>query len=167
MTYTTNFIKQHIRSICPKIDNSKSIYTCPYCKYNMLPNQRLCSEHIYFHKNVMQAIDKYGFYYNEDESERMKHPLRRLVEDTTKSYLVREKALLGVLKSYFCRAIRYNGIDNCPSFEDYIAMTLYNDDWFFPCRNLKKDDPLWINMVTKYGTKPGLKHGCSYVFEEN
>lgn len=166
MKINRELVEQHILSICPKIDRSDWKWVCPYCGMYMLPHQRFCLEHILTHYDVMQAKDKYGFYYKFEEQERMKHPLRKLVADTSKPYLVREKALIKILKCYFSRCVTVNGIENCPSFKDYIAMTLYNNgDNFFPCRELKEDDELWINMVNRYGTKPGLEPGASYTFK--
>lgn len=105
-----------------------------------------------------QAIEHFGFCWNQVRRENEKAESRAIVNDETKSIADRIDAQIIVFKALFSRSLMQNNFDmEHPDFNSYVAMILGQG----PGKHSIPEE-LYDPLVYKYGTKEGIAAGTIY-----
>jgi len=137
----------------------QGIEICPQCGLLYVLPRDKCT-HIWLHKRMHKAVQKFGPYYSYRDQENMKkvayailYSEQPLLKDVLVSF---EK----MFKAYFSRSLRGSSFSlQHPDYKTYVSMLLNQDHWR---KNFIPHPEAYEVMLKKYGKSPGIDEGMTY-----
>lgn len=131
---------------------------CGICGLSFCPNDKSDVEyHKDTHSQYLQAIELFGFCWLQEKREGIKQYSRNIISNNESSKEEKQMAILNIVRSYFSRSVENYTftINTHPNFDEYFAMILGANS----LEDIRKDipDDIYNGLLTKYGTKKGLK----------
>lgn len=138
-----------------------TIRTCPICDFSYCPNiKKDVDMHNKRHIACLEAIKKYGFWWNGARRGEIKGKSDIILSDPSSSKKDKIMAAENICKTYFCRCLQaWNFEPRHPSFEKYTSMLLKQDNF------KKRFYPVYKELVDKYGVSEGIEEG-TYITDE-
>lgn len=131
--------------------NGKSTIYCQECGYKYILPIDL-KDHEERHRKVLQAKERFGFFYTYNEREEIKSRRDEILGNPKYTTEEQVKFAEDDMAQYHSRSVETNNYDiNHPSFAEYASMLLNQDDW-------KEALPanIYNILIKKYGKSSGL-----------
>lgn len=129
---------------------------CPICQKRYSPNNAFqIKEHEIYHKQFLEASQKYGKPLFFKEREALKKESYSIINDDSASIEELKKAYVDLYKAFFYRSLEYAKFNTQhPTFNKYISMIL-NQAFFTD----KMSAPVKYMLIEEYGVSDGLPEG--------